>query len=504
MPTIKAGVDRKLISPEKGIYLIGFADRERGAESVHDDLTATTLVLDDGNQKLVIIALDLLLIHRDTVTLVRKGIADKLGMPEKNILLCCSHTHSGPVAWAPPQINLAERLREIKNRICALPAAFEQLTVPDADAKKDQDDKGNETGILEYARNIMRIVLHLPGQLVNPKGIKANRKYLDNLIATLVDSAVTASGNMEESVITHGRGTTDVGINRRERMPDGRIELGYHHEGPVDPDVEVLQIKRGDTPLVTLVNHACHLTILGPNSNVVSADMAGVMRAKVERELGGLCMFIQGASGNINPNVGWSDDNMPDVQRFGGKFADAVLEVTKDMQEISPAPIKCAEDVVDVHLDVPESMEDLPAQEIVSRTINRIFGVPMFLINPILSIRFPWEAKVNRNPDGFTTPIHVGAVRFGDIAVSWIGMETFVEIGHAVKAASSAPVTLFAGYTNGHNGYLPTADEAKLGGYEIEWAPYMLRLPGTLRADSEAKVADRLRSLLDEVAPQSE
>ena len=125
----------------------------------------------------------------------------------------------------------------------------------------------------------------------------------------------------------------------------------------------------------------------------------------------------------------------------------------------------------------------------------------MFLIDPLLSIRFPWEAEVNKNPDGFTTPIHVGAVRFGDIAVSWIGMETFVEIGSAVKTASSAQVTLFAGYTNGHNGYLPTADEAKLGGYEIDWAPYMLGLPGTLRADSEAKVSGRLRSLLDEVTP---
>ena len=146
-------------------------------------------------------------------------------------------------------------------------------------------------------------------------------------------------------------------------------------------------------------------------------------------------------------------------------------------------------------------MEDWPVRRIYRRMINGFTGIPTFLIESLLYIRFPWRALLKRTPGGYATPIHVGAVRIGDLAVAWTSMEVFVEIGRAVKAASSAPVTIFAGYTNGYNGYLPTAEEKKLGGYEVDWVPYMLRLPGIFRADTEERFVNRLTSLLESVAP---
>jgi hypothetical protein len=167
--------------------------------------------------------------------------------------------------------------------------------------------------------------------------------------------------------------------------------------------------------------------------------------------------------------------------------------------EISPTPIKSAEDEVEASLDVPEGMENAPVRYICRHMIHQAFGVPKFLIDPLIHFRFPWKADLNDGPDGYTTPIHIGVLRFGDVSISWIGMEPFVETGCAVKSASSAPVTLFAGYTNGHNGYLPVAEEKKLGGYEVDQAPYALRMPGAFRADSEVKVRKRLHALLEDV-----
>jgi len=497
--TIKAGIDRAIITPETGMYLVGYGDRGGGAEGVHDDLTATTLVLDDGNAKVVISALDLLFLHRETVLRIREGIRDKLGIPGRNILLCCSHTHSGPAAWAPERITVAERAREIKNRLLILPATLEYVNAKCLASAEANGAEKKQSAIVESAHRIGSMARLFPKEFMRPKGISANKRYLDNLVTTIVDSAVSASKNMNDSLIAHGRGLVDVGINRRERKPDGTIELGYNEGGPVDPDVEVLQVIRAGKPLATIVNHACHGTILGPNSNVVSADLIGVMRAKVEKELGGLCMFIQGASGNINPNVEWTEDNMPDVLRFGERFADAVLQAARNMVEISASPIKSAEDEVEVHLDIPEGMEGVPVRNICRHMINKAFGVPKFLIDPLIGFRFPWKAEFKKGPDGYTTPIHIGVLRFGDAAISWIGMEPFVETGCAVKSASTAPVTLFAGYTNGHNGYLPIAEEKKLGGYEVDQAPYALRMPGSFRADSEVRVRKRIHALLEDV-----
>lgn len=501
MPTIKAGVQRATISPEKGMYLIGFVDRAGGAKGVHDDLTATALVLDDGNEKAVIVSLDLLMAHPETVGRIKAGIEEKLGIPGRNVLLCCSHTHSGPVGWAPSEITLAERARELKNRILSLPAGFVQLKTEYDEAIKAAEEEGKRVTAAGRARLFVKTALRAPKAFAQPKGISTIRRYLDNLVETVVGCVVSAAGDMAESTVAHARGTVGIGINRRERKEDGTIELGYYKEGPVDPDVDVLRISQNGKPLVTIVNHACHVTILGPNSCVVSADMIGVMRAKVENELGGLCMFMQGACGDINPNVGWTDDNMPDVRRFGGEFAAAVLEAARNFREVAAAPIKGAEDTVDAYLEVPEDMRSRPVEEIYRHMISRNFGVPLFLIAPLLYIRFPWKGTMREVSDGCVTPIDVGALRFGDVAIGWISMEAFVEIGRAAKDASPAPVTLFAGYTNGHNGYLPTAEEKKLGGYEVERVPYVMRLPGILRADTEAKVVDRFRSLFEDVSP---
>ena len=44
--------------------------------------------------------------------------------------------------------------------------------------------------------------------------------------------------------------------------------------------------------------------------------------------------------------------------------------------------------------------------------------------------------------------------------------EIFGAIGTAVRAASPAPVTIFAGYSQGSLGYVATPDEYPHGGYE--------------------------------------
>jgi hypothetical protein len=44
--------------------------------------------------------------------------------------------------------------------------------------------------------------------------------------------------------------------------------------------------------------------------------------------------------------------------------------------------------------------------------------------------------------------------------------EVFGEIGAAVRAASPAPVTIFAGYCGGVLGYVSTPEEYPFGGYE--------------------------------------
>jgi hypothetical protein len=95
-----------------------------------------------------------------------------------------------------------------------------------------------------------------------------------------------------------------------------------------------------------------------------------------------------------------------------------------------------------------------------------------------------------------TTPAYLQAFRIGDVGISAIPGEVFSEIALQIKAASPAPATLFAGYTNGVISYLPTAAEYPFGGYECDYAHHSWGLVEQVGPESERLlVAGSLRLL---------
>lgn len=85
------------ISPEKPMFLWGYPFVERTSTGVHDPLFASVLFWDDGQNAVMTIALDLLFINASDVADIRRDIASKSGLAVENIMISCSHTHSGPV-----------------------------------------------------------------------------------------------------------------------------------------------------------------------------------------------------------------------------------------------------------------------------------------------------------------------------------------------------------------------------------------------------------------------
>ena len=65
-----------------------------------------------------------------------------------------------------------------------------------------------------------------------------------------------------------------------------------------------------------------------------------------------------------------------------------------------------------------------------------------------------------------TEDIILQALRIGDVGIVSIPCEVFVEIGLRFKAESPFAQTFTIELANGYNGYLPTAEQHALGGYE--------------------------------------
>jgi hypothetical protein len=101
MSSLRAGYGEVKITPPLGTDLTGFGFYlNRRAESVLDDLKARALYLDDQSVRLLIISCDLLGFSVSRSDRIRTQVGLRFGLPIQNILLACTHTHSGPATEA--------------------------------------------------------------------------------------------------------------------------------------------------------------------------------------------------------------------------------------------------------------------------------------------------------------------------------------------------------------------------------------------------------------------
>jgi len=92
-----AGAAQRDLSPTQSMQLCGYPHVARISTGVHDPLLASALFLANGNQSILLCALDLLMLNSDVARRIRRHVAGKLGIPEAGVFITCSHTHSGPI-----------------------------------------------------------------------------------------------------------------------------------------------------------------------------------------------------------------------------------------------------------------------------------------------------------------------------------------------------------------------------------------------------------------------
>lgn len=426
-PVLAAGVARRIISPPKGIYLIGYGDRTRGNLGLHDDLTATALVLGDGTSRIAVVALDLLAINEFIADRIRARLAPT------EVLLCCSHTHSGPIVYA------------------------------------------------------------------DEKSPRRNREYIASLVENVVGAVREAQAHLLPVRLEYAYGEADVGVNRRQRLPDGRMDIGRNPAGPRDNSVQVVSILAQEKRFATIVNYACHGTVLGPDNLLVSADWIGAMREKVEGELDGLTLFLQGATANINPDMYWKHERAFEMaSEQGRRVADAVLAaISRGAEEIRALPLRLERAEAWMPTEAPAVTSHPPKNyRKPLLTLAKLPGFMVIFADLLLNQRYPWKSVIEARDGFWSVPMRANAVRIGDLALVTFGAEVFTEIGIKVKTASPALHTLFASLTDGCISYLHTEEAHAEGGYEVDIAPLAYRYPGRLQAGCERIALETAQRML--------
>ena len=94
----KAGVAKADITPSEGLWMAGYASREKPAEGKLMSLWVKVLALEDAEgHRGVIVTSDTLGIPQSIYRNVSGALQEKFGLNPEQVILSASHTHCGPV-----------------------------------------------------------------------------------------------------------------------------------------------------------------------------------------------------------------------------------------------------------------------------------------------------------------------------------------------------------------------------------------------------------------------
>lgn len=248
----RAAVARCDITPPIGIYhrMWGAALHDR-ATGVHRPLEATLVWLEPTDpaqgEPQIILGVDHCILDRHELQNIRQSIQHATGVSYDNILVTMSHTHGA--GW------------------------------------------------------MSRTRSDLPGgEMLGP--------YLDELAARMGQLASEARTRIASATIVYGQGRCNLAAHRDYFDVDRkRFVCGFNPEGSADDTLLLARIADdGGQVLATIVNYACHPTTLAWDNTLISPDWVGAMRSVVEQNEGGVCLFLQGASGDLGPREGFVGD----------------------------------------------------------------------------------------------------------------------------------------------------------------------------------------------------
>jgi len=427
------------ISPKVGVAHAGWGAQTHQVSLGNDmPLHVTALVVTKGNVELAIVDVDIGIFTNQQDKKIRELISKKSGIPFGNIRLAYTHTHSGPITFGQWIKDGIDLANEWWN------------TIPDACAK----------------------------------------------------AVVEAKATAQPARTGFGRGSCDVNINRRPSRDNGQLFTGRNWDGAVDHSVDVVSFDDADdNPIATIVNYAMHPTIMAHQNQWVTPDFPGPMRSVVEHTVGGLCLFLQGASGNQGPVDGFTGD-LRVYRKVGSKLGaeaarvrlnieprerkenlDQILISGADLGIYSNVPTNESDDTVGVS-NVPV---DLPSRNVISladaqagfdageKELESTRGsmASEEEIRKAVSkvMRANIQLSVARLSDTNTRDGHIEitaqSMRIGETVLVSIPVEPFVELAQGVKERSSSANTVFSGFSNGHINYLATDIAFEEGGYEV-------------------------------------
>ena len=265
------------------------------------------------------------------------------------------------------------------------------------------------------------------------------------------------------------------------RLSEPLEELEGKRVGPADAEVPVLRFDKTDgTPLVALVNFACHAVCGGGDFYHYSADFIAPARAAFEAVIGCPMMFADGCAGDQVPRWRQNDARQRVGKSLGAEAAKTWLGVDEREGDVSLAVTRR-----DIFLPLNPKITSVAEAQAALDAHPETTSKNAVWEREMLSLATETEGMT----EGY--PTELWAMRLGDLALVTLPGEALVELGLQIKQRSPFPVTMVVSLANDCIGYLPTDRACQEGGYEPGWSPLG---PGT-----EGVLVETALAMLDDL-----
>ena len=441
----RAGAATSNITPRLGTSINGYFN-DRQAARVHDELQARCLVLDDGQTRLAIVVCDSCMIPREIMDAAKRRVEEKWGLAGDHILISATHTHTAAT--------------------CA--AIFQSEPDP---------------------------------------------QYVEFLVGRIADGVARAINNLAPARIAWGAGREPNQVfNRRWKMKPGTVPpnpFGGTNDlvkmnppvespnllepaGPIDPEVSIVSVQSTEgRPIALLANYSLHYVGTGREDDI-SADYYGAFADRIQQLLGAdrldppfVAMLSNGTSGDIN-NINFRQKRAPmppyeQIRAVAGAVAAEAYRVCQGLQYLDWVSLGVRQTEISLGVRLPGPEEVARAGTVLAKAKGAELksAEQIYARETVLMKDYPKQVRVL-----------IQAMRIGDLGIAAIPCEVFAETGLAIKRQSPFKQTFTIELANGCNGYLPTPEQHKLGGYET-WRARS----SYLEAEAAPKIFDTLMAL---------
>lgn len=263
-------------------------------------------------------------------------------------------------------------------------------------------------------------------------GHTGDLKYIEQVCQWMAEAINEADQNLQPAKLRSAVGNVE-----------GQVAYNYYAVELYDPRANVLQfVSLKDKPIATLVNYAIHPEVLGNEVGAMSPDLIGPLCDRIEKQAGGLALFMNSAQGGMitadNRDLSqvsdplkarWHDKReWSECIRIGEQLANESLRILGDTPALASPAVQCQHRMVEFPVDS-----------------NDLWGVVQY--SPL---KYPYNAEKR------TITSRIQLIQLGPARIATIPGEALPNIGMYLKRKMHGEQNMLFGLTNDAFGYILT------------------------------------------------